>query len=121
MEKLTIKERVELDYFDETVNIEPNMGKWLQEINSLMQHLQSLKSKGATHIEVYFGADDWGQEKFDDAEIEGVYFKEESDEEFEIRKENEEWNKGFDEQMKLKKLKEEYLKLKQIFEPNEKA
>ena len=121
MKKLTIKERVELDYFDETVNIEPTRGEWLQEINSLMQHLQSLKSKGATHIEVYFGTDDWGQEKFDDAEIEGVYFEEESDEEFEIRKENEEWNKGFDEQMKLKKLKEEYLKLKQIFEPNEKA
>ena len=120
MEKLTIKERVELEYFDETVNIEPTRGVWLQEIDSLMQHLQSLKSNGATHIEVYFGTDDWGQEKFDDAEIEGVYFEEESDEEFQLRKEHEEWKKGFDEQIKLKKLKEEYLKLKQIFEPNEK-
>ena len=121
MEKLTIKERVELDYFDETVNIESNMGEWLQEIDSLIQHLQSLKSKGATHIEVYFGTDDWGQEKFDDAEIEGVYFKEESDEEFELRKESEEWDKEFDRQMNLDKQRKEYLKLKQIFEPNEKA
>ena len=121
MEKLTIKERVELDYFDETVNIEPNTGVWFEKIDSLMQHLQSLKSKGATHIEVYFGADDWGQEKFDDAEIEGVYFKEESDEEFELRKESEEWNKEFDRQMNLDKQRKEYFKLKQIFEPNEKA
>jgi hypothetical protein len=120
MEKLTIEKRVELDYFDETVNIEPNTGVWLQEIDSLMQHLQNLKSNGATHIEVYFGTDDWGQEKFDDAEIEGIYFEEESDEEFKLRKEEEELEKGFKEQMKIKKLKEDYLKLKQIFEPNEK-
>jgi hypothetical protein len=118
MEKLIIKERVKLDYFDETVNIEPTRGVWLEKIDNLMQHLNNLKSNGATHIEVYFGTDDWGQEKFDDAEIEGVYFEEESDEEFKLRMEEEELEKKFDEQIKLKKLKEDYLKLKQIFEPN---
>ena len=116
MEKHTITHTIDLGDNSNYLEVRSENGAWEQEINSLIAYLELLKSKGATHITAYFGTTEWSYEKFDAAEIMGFYVELESDKAF--NKRISELNKRRDKVEKevFEKQRQEYLRLKQIFE-----
>ncbi len=116
MEKQTIKYTVDLGANSTYLEVHSEDGRWIQEINTLIEYLQKLKSKGATHIEADFGETEWSNEKIDSTEIEGIYYKTESDEDFEQRVNELKRSRQQFEENVIKKQRQEYLRLKQIFE-----
>jgi len=117
MEKKTIKYTVDLGANSTYLEVQSEDGRWIQDINTLIEYLQKLKSKGATHIEADFGETEWSQEKFNSTEIEGIYYKTESDEDFKARMEEEKNKEFYRKELEFERKRQDYLKLKQIFEP----
>lgn len=112
MNKRTYRNEVECD---SELEISSECGIWVQDIDGLILHLQSLKNAGATHIYSYFGCDEWSNEKFDSTAIEGVYFRTETDEEYNKRVEEENRNLNIYKEKQrqteiqlLKELKQKY-------------
>jgi hypothetical protein len=116
MEKKIITHRVRLGEESNCLEISAENGTWEQEINSLIEYLQLLKSKGATHIAAYFGTTEWNDEKFDTTEIEGIYREIESDKAFEQRVNELKRRQEIYDKQDIEEKRREYLKLKKIFE-----
>ncbi len=116
MEKQLITHIVRLREESNCLEISAENGTWEQEINSLIEYLQLLKSKGATHITAYFGTTEWNDEKFDATEIEGMYREIESDKAFEQRVNELKRRKEIYDKQYIEEKRKEYLKLKKIFE-----
>lgn len=117
MKKEIITHTVDLGNNSTYLEVKSKNGAWEQEIKSLINYLELLQSKGATHISVYFGTTEWSDEKFDDAEIEGIYQEIESDEDFKARMEEEKNKEFYRQKLEFERKRQEYFKLKQIFEP----
>ena len=117
MEKEIITHTVDLGENSTYLEVESKNGIWEQEIKSLINYLELLKSKGATHTSVYFGTTEWGEEKFNSTEIQGIYQEIESDEDFKTRMEEEKNKEFYRQELEIERKRQEYLKLKQIFEP----
>lgn len=116
MEKEIITKTIDLGDNSAYIEVRSENGTWEQEINSLIAYLELLKSKGATHITAYFGTTEWSYEKFDAAEIQGIYQEIESDEAFEKRVSEEKKRKDYYDAKAIEEKRQEYLRLKQIFE-----
>lgn len=86
MEKLTFCIAVETE---KKIDLGSFNGEVKLKIDDLLAFLNEAKQKGADYIKAYVGMDEWSNEKFDSVEFEAVYYKNETDEEFEKRKEQE--------------------------------
>jgi hypothetical protein len=116
MEKQLITHTIDLGINSACLEVRTENGYWEQEINSFIEYLQLLKSKGATHITAYFGTTEWNCEKFDTTEIEGMYREIESDKAFEQRVNELKRRKEIYDKQDIEEKRKEYLKLKKIFE-----